>query len=322
MTRNLLVFSIAVLFGASANATPLKVELEDAADHHVSAQGSFAKGLQHSWEYTFGSKRSARNITGITAHGLIAAHRLTGLQEHQRSAIKAAKSLIRAYDQGWKRRRPYTQDIEFLASAGFIIDAARWFNVTRGRYTPAAYVDFVMQGRRRNKKVIGWDIASAIRAAVAVGQLQYAKGLLSELVRRRGEWDKAGKGQNLSRGLMLWAISTLKRRVGLTPDQLRMAQGMRRALLAAQQSNGAWLEARRGKYCTQTTAYAILGLSDWNKAAAAKGRAWLIQAALTDQRFVAGGKIWATTYKRSGHYENNFVTEIQSEAMMALATGK
>ena len=33
------------------------------------------------------------------------------------AAILAAKALIWAYDQGWKKHRPYTQDIEFLAAA-------------------------------------------------------------------------------------------------------------------------------------------------------------------------------------------------------------
>lgn len=322
--RSLLVTGILTV-GVTAHATPVKVEVEDAADHHVSAQGTYTGGLAHSWEWKFGSKRSAPNITGVAAHGLLAAHKLTGLQEHQDSAVRAARSLIDAYDRGWKTRRPHTQDIEFLAAAGFIIDAGRWFNVTRGRYTPAAYVDLVLSARKRAgiPHVAGWDIASAIRASLAVGQNSFAQELAAELVRRRSEWDRPGKSQNLARGSLLWALAELRARVGLSPEQLHLAGSLVRDLSGAQRPHGAWLESSSGPICTQTTAYAILGLSRWSagKPAAAKGRAWLVRSALTDKKFFYGGRVWATTYTQAGLPENNFNSEIQSEAMMALATG-
>jgi hypothetical protein len=316
-----------VLFSTSAVAGPLKVEAEDAADHHVSAQGKYRGGLPHSWEWKMGSGRSGKNITGITAHGLLAVHRITGLGEHQQSALKAARSLIRAYDRGWNKRRPYSQDIEFLAAAGYIIDAARWFGVTTGRYSAHVYADMVIRGRTRGRipQVAGWDLASAIRAATAVGRTDYARALLAETLRRRGEWDKPGVGQDLARGSLLWALAALKSRGALTPEQTKLAQEITRDLTARQQRNGAWLERKGSRiYCTQTTAYAILGLSRWSagKRAAARGRGWLTRSALTDKRFFHGGRIWATTYLRSGQPENNFNSEIQSEALMALATGK
>lgn len=305
-------------------APPVAVDVEDAADHHVSAQGTYRGGLQHSWEARLGSGRSASNITGITAHGLLAAHRVTGLQMHQQSALKAAKSLIKMWDGRWRSRRPYTQDVEFLAAAGFIIDAARWFDLTRNRWSPHAYVDHVMTGRKRIPSVVGWDIGSAIRAAVAVGQLDYARGLLREVLRRRGEWDVTGKGngQHLSRGSLLWAMAGMKTRGALTREQQRVAAGMARDLMAAQQSSGGWLDGSGKVFCTQTTAYAVLGLARWSqgKQAAARGRTWLQRVALADQKFFQGGRIWATTYKKSGQPENRFNSEIQSEAMMALAT--
>jgi hypothetical protein len=319
--------AILVLFPASAVAGPLKVEAEDAADHHVSAQGKYRGGLPNSWEWKLGSRRSGKNITGITAHGLLAVHRLTGLDEHQKAALRAARSLIRAYDRGWNKRRPYSQDIEFLAAAGYIIDAGRWFGITTGRYPAHVYADMVIGARTRGRipQVAGWDLSSAIRAAAAVGRTDYAKALLSETLRRRGEWDKPGVGQDLARGSLLWALAELRGRGVLTAAQSKLAQDLAVELAARQQKNGAWLERKGAKiYCTQTTAYAILGLSRWStgKRAAARGRRWLTRSALTDKRFFQGGRIWATTYLRSGQPENNFNSEIQSEAMMALATEK
>jgi hypothetical protein len=315
------------IWPALAAAGPLKVEAEDAADHHVSAQGSYKGGLSHSWEYKLGSKRSAPNITGISAHGLLAIHRLTGLEEHEQSAVKAAKSLIWAYDQGWSKFRPFSQDIEFLAAAGFGIDAARWFQVTTGHYPAHAYVDLVVDGRKRAgiPTVAGWDVASAIRAALAVGQVDYARGLLAELIRRQGEWDQPKRGRDLARGSVLWAMAELRDRAGLNPDEQRVATGLLLGLIGKQQPSGAWLEADGAKViCTQTTAYATLGLSRWTtgKSAASTGRRWLARAALTDKRFFQGGRIWATTYTLDGQPENDFNAEIQSEAMMALATAR
>lgn len=304
------------------------VEAEDAADHHVSAQGSYRGGLEHSWEWTLGSGKSANNITGIAAQGLLAAHRLTGLGEHEEAAVRAGRSLLKAYDKGWSKQRPRTQDIEFLASVGFIVDAGRWFQVTTARYSPAIYADLVLDARRKAKipQVAGWDLASAVRAALAVGQLDYARGLLAELTRRRAEWDRPGVGQDLARGSLLWALDEARARIGLTPEQQRLAATLALDLGASQQPGGAWLErAGSDVLCTQTTAYAILGLSRWGqgKQAAERGRAWLARSALTDRRYFQGGKIWATTYRsRSGQPENNFNSEIQSEAMMALASGR
>lgn len=314
------------LWAGLAHGTPLKVEAEDAADHHVSAQGHYPGGLPSSWEWTLGSGKSAKNITGISAHGLLAIRKLTGLAEHEASAVEAARSLIRAYDKGWSKHRPFTQDIEFLAAAGFIIDAGRWFKVTTGYYSPAAYVDLVITGRTRGHiaAVAGWDAASAARAALAVGQVDYARGVIDELLRREGEWDKPGPARDLARGSVLWAMAELKDRAGLTPDEQRVAEGLARELAASQRPSGAWLEAPGKPVCTQTTAYAILGLARFQKgsSAAAKGRTWLTRAALTDRRFFQGGRIWATTYTEAGQPENDFNSEIQSEALMALATGR
>ena len=312
------------LLAPGARAEPLAVELEDAADHHVSGQGSYRGGLRNSWEYKMGSQRSAPNITGVTADGLLAAYQLTKLEEHQNAALRAARSLIRAYDGAWKTRRPYTQDVEFLAAAGFIIDAGRWFQVTRDRYTPAGYADFVSDGRKAGgtPELAGWDLASAIRAAIAVGQLAYARGLVAELVARRHAWDRAGGGQLLARGSVLWALASARDRVGLTPEQRQLAESLVRDMVAAQRANGAYLAG--GELCTQTVAYAVLGLTRWpgGRAAAAKGRAWLRRVAHTDQRFFAGGRIWATTYRIDGRPENDYNSEVQSEAMLALASGR
>jgi hypothetical protein len=321
MYRSVLVSFILTLAGPAR--ADLVNELESAADHHVAAQGDYKGGLKNSWEYKIGTRRSAVNITGVTAAGLLAAFRLTSLQEHQDAALRAARSLVEAYDLGWKKHRPFTQDIEFLAEAGFIIDAGRWFNVTCSYYAPEPFVDLIMSGRGNTPAIAGWDLASAIRAAIAVGQIAYARGLVTATIKRRSEWDRGDKGlgQWLARGSMLWALAKARDRVGLTPEQRRVAESLAAELSAAQRREGGWQEGPGGVYCTQTTAYAVLGLSQWSagKSAAKAGRTWLRRVGRNDSKFFVGGKIWATTYLLNGRPENDYNSEIQSEAMLALA---
>jgi hypothetical protein len=159
-----------------------------------------------------------------------------------------------------------------------------------------------------------------------VGELAYARGLLAETVKRRGDWDRAdrGPGQWLSRGSLLWAMAEARDRLGLTPEQRQVADGLLRDVVAAQRGNGAWQEQAGGFLCAQTTAYSVLGLARWpgGKRAAGLGRAWLRRAAQTDQKFFAGGRMWATTYRLDGRPEDSYSSEIQSEVMMALASDR
>ncbi|MBW2734567.1 MAG: hypothetical protein JRH20_19440 [Deltaproteobacteria bacterium] len=309
-----------------AMAAPLRVDVEDAADHQVSAQGSYQGGLSQSWEWRFGSKRSADNITGITAHGLIAAHKLTGLAEHEASALRAARSLIKAYDGGWKQRRPRTQDIEFLAVAGFVIDAGRWFSVITQRYGAKGYVDHVIDARAGGQfaSLAGWDIASAIRAAVAVGQPGTAQAMLSRLVERRPRWDLKdnANAQKLSAGSLLWAISEVRRFRPLTAEQHAFTDSLVQRLLSAQTARGSWATGDDREICTQTTAYAVLGLNAIKRGqrATQRGRQWLRRAALSDKLFFVGGRMWPSRYGLDGQPGAAFHGAVQSEVMMALAT--
>lgn len=328
MRRRILVpLSILVAsFSLPALAAPLKVEVESAADHQVSSQGRYQGGLPQSWEWRFGSRQSAENITGITAHGLIAAHRLTGLSEHEASALRAARALVKAYDRGWKRRRPKTQDIEFLSAAGFVIDAGRWYSVITRRYGAKGYVDHVIEARARGKlaSLAGWDIASAIRAALSVGRPADAQAMLSRLVERRGRWDikDNAAAQKLSAGSLLWAIGQYQRFRPLNARQRTFADSMTRRLLSTQTARGAWTTGDERQICTQTTAYAVLGLSAAKRGqrATQRARQWLRRAAVSDKLFFAGGKMWSSRYGLDGRPGAAFHGPVQSEVLMALAT--
>jgi hypothetical protein len=314
---------------AGAQAAPLAVDVEDAADHQVSAQGTYKGGLANSWEWRFGSKRSSENITGVVASGMLAAHKLTKLSEHQNSALRAAKALIARYDTRWKQRRPHTQDIEFLAQAGYVIDAGRWFSVLQRRWRAAAYVDYVLSARAAAKSasIVGWDIASALRASIAVGQLGYARGLLTRVIERRRAWDVAKDRQQagvLSAASLLWALADYKRFSRLTADQRRFAESLQRRVLAAQGKKGGFTTPDGSEYSTQTSAYAVIGLARWGgskaKRAAARGRTWLRGVAVTDKQYYLGGRMWAAHYTLQNRPSKRYLSEVQSEVLTALAT--
>lgn len=313
------------LVAVPALASPVKVEAEDAADHQVSAQGTYRGGLPHSWEWRFGSKRSGNNITGVVAHGLLAAHALTGLDEHQKSALRAAKSLIAAYDRGWRNRRPHTQDIEFLVAAGYVIDAARWFGVLTRQFSAERFVDHVIARRSKGHyaSMSGWDVASAIRAATSLGKIAYARALIDRLIERRGAWDVEDRAaaQPLSYGSLLWALGDFKNMSKLSTGQQRFARSMLRRLVAAQHSSGGIFHASSKTFSTQATAYAALGLSRWRRGEepAAHARAWLRQVAVQDEEFFAGGRMWASEYGPHGRPKSAYHSEVQSEVLRALA---
>jgi hypothetical protein len=50
-----------------------------------------------------GSNKSAKNIAGISALGLIAAHKLSGQRAYEQSGLLAAQSLRKAFEQGLKK---------------------------------------------------------------------------------------------------------------------------------------------------------------------------------------------------------------------------
>ena len=149
-----------------------------------------------------------------------------------------------------------------------------------------------------------------------------AKELLAELLRRRAWWGGRSKDpwRDRARGSLLWAMAMLRDQRALEPAQQRLGAVVVRQLARRQRSDGGWVS--RARLCTQTTAYAVIGLSRWKAGlpAAARGRYWLVRMARRDKRFIRGGRVWAATYSVSGKPGKNINAPLQSEVMMALAT--
>ncbi|GEM_PF-4441975 len=299
------------------------------ADLHLSREGTYQNGdptgnsygppavpsITNSWEWVIGSGKTYWNMPGISATGLLAAYEKTKDTRYLVGAKLTGNTLVEKYNTivtndpngaQWQDR-PFSQDIEFLArlsqdtgDATYKNVAAAWYGIVIDTKTAVETADRYIDAR---KSMAGWDLASQIRAAVAAGQVDYARGIVARLIERRAAWEHVKLGNwdytNDSYASLLWALRVLD-----DDSFSSYSAEIRAALLASQASDGSW---DGGSY--QTTAYAILGLELPRNPASSQviDKAWTF---LRDNQNPAGDWSYAsTTY-----------SEDNAEVLMALGT--
>jgi hypothetical protein len=298
----------------------VKDALVQGADRQLSLQGTYG-GITNTWEWVIGYG-TGPNVQGISARGLLEAYEKTGDHRYLDGAILAGNTLIERYGAAIATfgvtydARPWSTDVEFLAALGkttkhhvYTDVAKNWYSIIPDNKTAAELVDRYLAARRAS--MAGWDLASQIRAAMVVGEKDYAKAVAVELIRRSSEWVNVlyapGTSNEwdytpLSYASLLWALDQLDE------DEFEsVIKQYRSALLALQAADGSW---DGGDY--QCTAYAILGLS----AVKGKGSKEVLASA---GRFLissqAGNGGWPYVYGTAS-YEYG---EVNSEVLMALA---
>ena len=298
MLLTMLVSSSSVVFAAKPGGQQeaLNDALTLGADLHLSRQGTYS-GIDNTWEWVIGSGSSGPNVQGISATGLLAAYERTGEQSYLDGAILAGNTLEARYDAA-PEDRAFSQDIEFLVrlsqdsgDGSYATVAQQWYANTTDAYDAEELVDYYIDTRGY---LAAWDLASQIRAAVAVGETDYAAGIASSLFDSDFDWEDPWLG-GWDYGSLLWALRDLG------DDSFRShVEEMRDILLDTQEENGSW---DGGDY--QSTAYAILGLARPRTPGLAQivSHAWVF---LRDTQTVAGG--WAPE-----------IGEVNSEVLMALA---
>ena len=294
----LLLSSSSVVFAAKPGGQQeaLNDTLTLGADLHLSRQGTYS-GIDNTWEWVIGSGSSGPNVQGISATGLLAAWERTGEQSYLDGAIAAGDTLVARYDAA-PGDRAYSQDIEFLVrlsqnsnEVSYTETAVAWYANTMDAYDAEELVDWYIVNRGF---MAGWDLASQIRAAVAVGETDYATDLAAELIDRRTEWMTSDLG-GWDYGSLFWAFREL-----VYKSFNEYVGEIRDTLLDTQESDGSW----DSDY--QSTAYAILGLAAKGTAKGAQARAW---AFLRDTQTEEGGWSYPPEYG-----------EINSEVLMALGS--
>lgn len=286
----------------------IKDALIDGADRMLSYQGT--DGGAGTWPWNVGNNAFYWNVQGISAQGLVKAYEVIKYPRYLAGATATGDVLVERYyaltsDGVHYGDRPYSSYVEFLADLSWISGnpkygevAVKWYSIIPAFETAGDLVERYIKSR---KSLAGWDLSSQIRAAVAAGNMQYARAIADEVVRRKAEWAGIPYGgwdyTILSYASLLWAL-----------DQVHAKQDVidefRSALLAAQADDGSWDD---GSY--QTTAYAILGLSA-NKGKNVKSALDNAAAFLVNSQSDNGG--WE--YPGYGEY-----AEEDSEVLMSLA---
>lgn len=285
------------------NQAELNSALVSAADRHLSLQGTYS-GIPNTWEWTIGSNAGYWNVVGISATGLLAAYERTGDADYLNGAIATGNTLVTRYDaqpNDWNGR-PYAQDIEFLVrltdDSGnplyknkAVVYYARITNEKTAAQNADRYIDV-------RKSLAGWDLASQIRAAASVGNVDYATGMIARLIERRAAWENVSYGgwnyTTSSYASLVWAFRDLG-------NNSAYAVGVKEALMKAQGIDGSW---DGGDY--QTTAYAVMGLAKPRTPVSSQAvdKAWVF---LRDSQSSTGGWSYPPEYG-----------EINSEVIMAL----
>ena len=310
---------------------PIREVLVKGADLQLSRQGTYANAcgasygppnvptIENTWEWEIGSGETCWNVGGASAIGLLAAYERTHNRDYLNGAIAQGDTLVAKYDiivtndpngAQWEDR-PFSQDIEFLVRLSRVSHnhsyakvARDWYGIVIANKTAVETADRYIDAR---KSLAGWDLASQIRAALAVGKWQYARDIAKRLLERRADWDGISYGGDwtiLSYSGLLWAFAEI--RFG-GRDIAAAEREFRDLVLKAQVQEGLQMGSwDDGNY--QTTAYAILGLDATtgrqHKVAKALGKAF---AFLRDSQTAEGGWSYPPEYG-----------EENSEVLMAL----
>lgn len=237
------------------------------------------------WPWMTEASRPAPNLGGVVAVTLLRAYDQRPDPATWVTLVQYAHSLRDFYAA--ESVLPYKADIEFLAALGAsgLDDSAMSYamqlfgRVRRVSPTGTDEYERIAAGRAQVPEVIGYDIALSIRAALAVGQREYAEELADAAIDagKLSLRDPHDSYELTSLGALLHAVSLLT--WGQNASELQAAAT---ALVSAQSDAGSWAGNN-----TQATAYAVMALKSVGvERPAERGRAWLLARQLR-----AGG--WA-----------------------------
>ena len=301
------------------------------ADLHLARQGTYANAcgggygqpavaaIEGTWEWEIGSEWTCWNVGGISATGLLAAWERVRHPGYLNGAIAAGDTLAARYEtivtddpEGaeWEDR-PFSQDIEFLVRLArdsrdhsYARVARDWYRIVTDGKTAEENADRYIDARG---SLAGWDLASHIRAARAVGEWRYARDMAKRLLERRPDWEGVLYGgwdyTVSSYASLLWAFAELR----FGGHEIAAAEREFRDLVLEAQAQEGLQKGSWGGGDYQTTAYAVLGLDAADgprEVARALGRAF---AFLRDTQTAAGG--WSSPPEYG---------EVNSEVLMAL----
>ncbi len=288
-----------------------------AADFLVKVQKPGEDG-QLGWSWVVGDGNTTANVAGLAALALLDAHQVSGRAEYLQAATRYAVGLMNRLVEYSGENLPYKADVEFLArladatkNDGYREAARRMFDVIRGKSRAGGEeVARIASGRKRAIRLLGFDVALAIRAACAVGEKRYAFDLADEVVRRMPAWYRLSTNPRfalVSAAALVDALQVLD-----AGHYGKLIRRFRSDLLRYQRKNGSFLFNE-----TQPSAYAVLALMDSHRPrerrAAERGAAWLKSTMLRAGAFASYNDYMPEPFV------GQVISEVHAEALSALA---
>jgi hypothetical protein len=288
-----------------------------AADFLVKVQKPGENG-ELGWSWVVGEGNPSANVAGLAALGLLDAHQVSGNGEYLKAATRYALGLMNRLVEFSGDNLPYKADIEFLSrladvtkNDGYREAARKMFEVIRAKSPKGGdEVARIAKGRKRVMRLLGFDVALAIRAAHAVGERRYAFQLADDVLQRMPSWYRLSKDPRfslISSAALAGALQTLD--AGHYRKQIHR---FRSDLLRYQQKNGAFLYNE-----TQPSAYAIMALMDstYSKQRRAAKRAinWLKSTMLKKGAFASYNDYMPEPFV------GQVISEVHAEALSALS---
>jgi hypothetical protein len=213
---------------------------------------------------------------------------------------------------------PYKADIEFLSrladvtkNDGYREAARKMFEVIREKSPKGGdEVARIARGRKRAMRLLGFDVALAIRAAHAVGEKRYAYQLADEVLQRMPAWYRLSKDPRFA--LVSSAALASALRAVDAGHYRKQIQRFRADLLRYQQKNGSFLVNE-----TQPSAYAVMALMDSTysrqRRAAKRAVKWLKSTMLKKGAFAAYNDYMPEPFV------GQVISEVHAEALSALS---
>ena len=288
-----------------------------AADFLVKVQKPGEDG-ELGWSWVVGEGNPSANVAGLAALALLDAHQVSGNAEYLQAATRYALGLMNRLVEYSGDNLPYKADIEFLSrladltkNDGYREAARKMFEVVRAKSpTGGNEVSRIAQGRRRAMRLLGFDVALAIRAAQAVGEKRYAFQMADDVIQRMPAWYRLSNDPRfslVSSAALAGALQALD-----AGHYRKQIQRFRADLLRYQQKNGSFLVNE-----TQPSAYAVLALMDstYSKQRQAARRAveWLKSTMLQKGAFASYNDYMPEPFV------GQVISEVHAEVLSALS---
>jgi hypothetical protein len=288
-----------------------------AADFLVKVQKPGENG-QLGWSWVVGAGNNSANVAGLAALALLDAHDTSGREGYLKTATRYAVGLMNRLVEYSGENLPYKADIEFLSrladvtkNDGYRAAARKMFDFIRAKSENGGEeVTRIAHGRKRAIRLLGFDVALAIRAALAVGEKRYAFELADAVVHRMPAWYRRSKDPRYS--LVSGAALAGALQILDAGNYRKLIHRFRSDLMRYQQQNGSFLINE-----TQPSAYAVMALMDSNlsrqRRAAKRGVGWLKSTMLKKGAFASYNDYMPEPFV------GQVISEVHAEALSALS---